>query len=249
MASVVSSPPSGRIDECENCPICLDGLSPENIFIIEGCGHLLCTDCEPDVRKSTLSTCYDNDKLVKVIKCPICRTPEEPSKDLLKKRIQELNSMVRNNRHSNGNKVRDLEEIMKNIISQMKKIRQMKEVYLYQILRNGDQPLPFTDLNVSNARNFLRNYVIMRHESGQPVNIIPPEPPRETTHNIDQPVGFVAFVCPRPLPQQSGTRLSNCCVPNCRSSVRTRRLCRMGCGRNCCAVCAECNHCRPRTTN
>lgn len=239
---------SERIDECEKCPICLEILSLENTFTIKGCGHLLCIDCEPKLRNTNLSTCYDKDKLIKVIKCPICRTPEEPSEDLLKKNIRERNLLIETmsftirellaSQQSNNNvpvppppPPQPQVNVIPNTPPQPQVVEQriLDAQRILDIVHTGIRPVVHQQVYIE-------------------PNYLPPRSVRLQRENArtTQPTNFVPEARPRPLPQQSGIHLAYCDVLYCRTRLRTRRLCRRGCGTICCAACSVCTGCRPR---
>jgi hypothetical protein len=86
--------PKEKIFCDEVCPVCLmSELNCSNSFVINGCGHTICNSCEPQIRKKF--SIMDKDNIMKVIKCPICRSPEIPTTEMLKDKIKELQNKNR----------------------------------------------------------------------------------------------------------------------------------------------------------
>jgi hypothetical protein len=230
--------------EPEDCPICLCETAKSEQSIINGCGHMICKTCEPNTRKTQQTK--DRENLLPVLKCPMCRQPEEPSAEQLKDRIRYLNVKVTNLNSMKTELSRQLArredaETLEDayIIPFMK---EQLRLFRIQLTANGLTPMPSIERleeSINHMSEVLRPPEQLRPRAtttAVPANVtrvIPPQHHRRQPHRREQP---------------TGTTLERCCG-FCQSPRRTRSRCASGCGAHCCRSCRYCNACRRPAAN
>jgi hypothetical protein len=235
-----------HIPEAEECPICYSTVTKSEQFIINGCGHMICKDCEPNTRAHNYI--IDHENLLPVLKCPMCRQPEIPSTQQYKDRIKLLNNRIRilNTQLSQAAALvaqRELPLEVEINHTRMNALEQQVHILRRQLNTNG--LIPHSDINpfveiVNNSSQFIHHF---NEQQTRPQTVSPESTPRtnQGTRNIQ----------PNQRPtrtQQQGNHLEYC-RGICNSNRRTRHLCLRGCGVNCCRRCRECSSCRPRNNS
>ena len=82
-------------DNSNSCPICYNTLTDINTDAVDGCGHEFCRDCLGVLRGKP--TIEDRDGFgIKVVCCPMCRSPEEASRGQIKLQLVDLKKYVCN---------------------------------------------------------------------------------------------------------------------------------------------------------
>ena len=242
--------------EPEDCPICFCETAKSEQFIINGCGHMICKDCEPNTRKTQQTP--DRENLLPVLKCPMCRQPEQPSAAQLKDRIRYLNGKVTRLNSMNTELSRQLsitveatentetlqDAYNRNVIPFM---HQQIQLFRTQLAMNGLTPMQSIErLNESIHRmtEVLRPPAELRPRAttatAVPANVTRVVAPQHHHHRQRQQ--------PQRREQPTGTTLERCCG-FCQSPRRTRSRCASGCGAHCCRSCRYCNACRRPATN
>ena len=236
--------------EPEECPICFCETAKSEQFIINGCGHMICKTCEPNTRNTQQTK--DRENLLPVLKCPMCRQPEEPSAAQLKDRIRYLNGKVTNLNSMNTELSREVtsfellrerstleDSYNRNVIPFMK---EQLRLFRIQLTANGLTPMPSIERfeeSINHMSEVLRPPAELRPRATATVvpanvtRVIPPQHHRRQPQRREQP---------------TGTTLERCCG-FCESPRRTRSRCASGCGAHCCRSCRYCNACRRPITN
>jgi len=247
-------------EEPEDCPICFCETVKSEQFIINGCGHMICKTCEPNTRKTQQTP--DRENLLPVLKCPMCRQPEEPSAEQLKDRIRCLNGKVNNLKSMNNELSRQvtiavaprqegetLEQTYHRMVIPF--MHQQIQLFRTQLAMNGLTPMPTIerlDETMHNMTEVLRPPAELRPRptvapratvAVAPANVTRVVPPQHHHRRQRQQ--------PHRREQPTGTTLEHC-SGFCASPRRTRSLCLSGCGAHCCRTCRYCNACR-RPTN
>jgi hypothetical protein len=70
--------------EAESCPVC---FNEEGLRKINGCGHLICGDCETNLKRTPGQFKETLGLSVKYIKCPLCRQTEKKTYEQLEAEV------------------------------------------------------------------------------------------------------------------------------------------------------------------
>ena len=217
----------------EPCPVCFNdditSLKPLN-----GCGHSLCGDCKTTLKKQINQRIIKHD--VTLVKCPICRAIEKPTREDLEKQIERLEGL--NGYLTQG--IVDKDYIIRQLSNQLNRYTAFLSTPLINLVDDPERaPNPPVQRPanppVSDPYAFFSGRAPPQPPVQQPAN--PPTPNRPTGRNNPN----------RPTGRNNPNRppLMFCHRTDCTGRNRTRGRCLQCNETPCCSRHMVCTQCRP----